>query len=187
MTTIGVGDTKNYPLEKFIRGVVAKLIRSYKISDFTVESWSGKVDSDFRRDMIQTGWLAALQCQQSHPEESKNPAYVRMAVVNSLLKFEQRDRPRRDYTDSLDDADGKDAAEKKAIPATDFSRHDLDLILDKARLTPTEQLVVELAYGLNNSEEHSVRGIAFLMDKPESWVQNRLNVARLKLQVAARV
>lgn len=181
MTTIGVGDTKKYPLEKFIRGVVAKLIRSYKISDFTVESWSGKVDSDFRRDMIQTGWLAALQCQKSHPEESKNPAYVRMAVVNSLLKFEQRDRPRRDYTDSLD------AAEENTIPATDFSRHDLDLILDKARLTPTEQLVVELAYGLNNSEEHSVRGIAFLMDKPESWVQNRLNVARLKLQVAARV
>ena len=131
--------------------------------------------------MIQTGWLAALQCQKSHPEESKNPAYVRMAVVNSLLKFEQRDRPRRDYTDSLD------AARENTIPAQDFSRHDLDLILDKARLTPTEQLVVELAYGLNNSEEHSVRGIAFLMDKPESWVQNRLNVARLKLQVAARV
>jgi len=172
------GDLPGYKLEKFIQGIVAKLIHSYHMSDFVIQSPSGHVDSDFRADMIQAGWVAALECQKSHPKESKNPHYLRRAVVNALLKFEQGDRRRRDSREDMDDT----------LPTKDrhvSTKYDIELLLDKARLTPTEQLVVELTYGLNDGKEHTVTQIARLMDKSEFYVEGRLRVAKIKLQVAA--
>ena len=173
-----VGDLPGYKLEKFIQGIVAKLIHSYSMSDFVVESVSGRKDSDFRADMIQTGWLAALECQKSHPKESKNPHYLRRAVVNSLLKFEQGDRKRRDTREDIDE-------NAEARPANDFRFYDVELLLEKARLTPAEQLVIELAYGLNDGKEYTTAQIARLMDKSEFYVAGRLRVAKMKLQVVA--
>jgi len=172
------GDTPGYKLEKFMQGVVAKLIRSYKMSDFIIQSPSGRVDSDFRADMLQSAWVAALECQKSHPVESRNPAYLRRAIVNALLKFEQGDRKRRDTREDMDDM----------LPTKDKTEshgYDVELLLDKAQLTPTEQLVVELTYGLNDGKEHTVTQIARLMDKSEFYVEGRLRVAKIKLQVAA--
>lgn len=171
------GDLPGYKLEKFIQGIVARLIHSYKMSDFLVESPSGRKDSDWRADMIQTGWLAALECQKSHPEESKNPHYLRRAVVNSLLKFEQGDRKRRDSRDDMDET----------LPTEhkhDFRGYDVEMLMEKSRLTPTEQLVVELTYGLNDGKEHTVSQIARMMSKSDFYVEGRLRVARMKMQVS---
>jgi DNA-directed RNA polymerase specialized sigma24 family protein len=172
------GDSPGYKLEKFIHGVVKKLIHSYKMSDFIIQSPSGRVDSDFRADMVQAAWVAALECQQSHPKESNNPAYLRRAVVNALLKFEQGDRKRRDSRDDIEDT----------LPAADrhsSSAHDVELLINKARLTPTEQLVVELTYGLNDGKEYTDTQVARMMDKTPFWVRTKLTVAKIKLQVAA--
>lgn len=178
------GDINGYPLEKFIHGIVAKLIRSYKMNDFKIESSSGRVDSDFRQDMIQTAWVAVLQAQKSPSFDPKRPDaahYLRRAIVNSLLKFEQADRYRRDNRDDLDEAESHEAK-----PTVDTSGYDLSLLLDKAELTPAESVAVKLFYGLfEDFGECTLRQISHLMDKPEHWVEQRISVAKLKLQVAA--
>ena len=172
------GDLPGYKLEKFIYGIVSKLIHSYKMHDFVIQSASGRVDSDWRADMIQSAWVAALECQKSHPKESANPHYLRRAVVNAMLKFEQSGRRCRDSRDDIEDT----------LPAPgrhDTAAQDVEKLMDRAQLTPTEQLVVELTYGLNDGKEHTVVQIARLMQKSEFYVEGRLRVARMKLQVAA--
>jgi DNA-directed RNA polymerase specialized sigma24 family protein len=173
-----IGDIPEYKLEKFIQGIVAKLIRSYKMTDFVIQAPSGRIDSDFRSDMIQAGWVAALECQRSHPKESKNPHYLRRAVVNSLLKYEKADRRRRDSREEVFD---------ETIPAATKSNDaaDVDRLITKAELTPSELCIVELFYGLRDGGEHTVEKISRLMDKPVGWVNQRLSVAKIKLQVAA--
>lgn len=172
-----LGDSPNYKLQKFIQGVVAKLIRSYKMTDFLYQSASGRKDSDFRDDLIQTAWVTALRVQQSHPEESKNPGYLRRAIVNDLIKTEQSDRKRRDTRDDVDET----------LPVEhkhDFKGYDVEMLMEKSRLTPTEQLVVELTYGLNDGKEYNVPQIARMMGKSEFYVEGRLRVAKMKMQVS---
>ena len=173
-----IGDLPDYKLDKFLQGIVAKLIRSYKMTDFVIQSPSGRMDSDFRADMIQSGWVAALECKRSHPQESKNPHYLRRAVVNALLKYEQSDRKRRDSREEVFD---------ETIPATEKSSDlaDIDRLISKADLTPAETCIIELFYGLRDGGECTVEKIGRMMDKPHGWVKQRLSVARLKLQVAA--
>ena len=175
-----IGDLPQYKLEKFIHGIVAKLIRSYRMNDFVIQSPTGSIDSDVRQDMVQTGWVAALQCQKSHPEESKNPHYLRRAVVNSLLKYEQSGRYRRDNQDEcLSDNEHVIAADNLE------PRMDIAYLTSISDLSPAEARIIDLFYGLSGNTEHPIQEIATLMDKPPGWVTQRLRVARLKLQVAA--
>lgn len=179
-----LGDLEGYKLEKFIHGIVAKLIRSYKMNDFKIESSSGRRDSDFRQDMIQAAWVAALQAQKSPSFDPAHPDaahYLRRAIVNSLLKFEQSDRIRRDTRDDIDEA-----LTRESKPTVDLSKIDLDLLISKADLTPAETVATKLFYGLMDEfGECSLKQIAHLMDKPEYWVEARIMVAKLKLQVVA--
>lgn len=175
------GDAPGYPLEKFIYGIVQKLIRSYRMSDFLIESTSGRIDSDFRADLIQSAWVAALQCQKTHPKESENPAYIRRAVINALLKVEQADRQRRDFTDALPEPDQH---ELQVQPDINFAAHDVAAILANSKLTPTERLITELFYGLTERGELSLRQVSRLLDKSEAWTQARLTAAKIKMQVS---
>ena len=179
-TNIGVGDLPAFRLEKFIHGVVTKLIRSYGMADFVVEYATGGLDADARQDMIQTAWCAALKCQQSHPKESKNPHYLRRAIVNSLLKFEQSDRSRRDTRDDLEEA-----VAVPATPTVDFTSYDLSLLAAKADLTPAETTAIELFYGLTDRGVCTIPLISRLMGHSTDWVTSRISVGKLKLQVAA--
>lgn len=173
------GDTKGYPLEKFIHGIVARIISSYKMTDLVYEATSGKMDSDFRKDLIQVAWVAALKCQKSHPKESRNPHYLRRAVVNALIKTEQKDRPRRDFTDDIEE--NTVSVELK----NDLNSYDTQLLLDKANLTPSQRVVIELIYGMTSAGECSLHTAAIRLGKSDPWVQSRLTAAMIKLQVAA--
>ncbi len=155
---------RDYPIEKFLGGLVSRLMRTYQINESE------------RDDMLQSGWVKILQVQQDHPRKAKNRKYLERAVVNCLIQIEQRDRPRRTKTESLED--------KYTQPGDTKTRLLVDDLLDKANLTPAEQIIVQMTYGLDNwTAPLPVRTIARKMGKEERWVEQRLTAARLKLGI----
>ena len=155
---------REYPLAKFIGGLVSRLMRTYQIEEHQ------------REDMMQEAWLKALQVQSNHPCKAKNRKYLERAIVNALVQGEQKDRPRRTKTTALED--------KYVQPDDAKTRLLVDDLLDKANLTPAEQIIVQMTYGLDNwTAPLPVRTIARKMGKEERWVEQRLTAARLKLGI----
>jgi hypothetical protein len=85
-------------VDRYIGGIVARLIRTYQIDNFRMEH-RGQADSDYRQDMMQTARLAVLEAQSRHPEKVKDAPYLKTVIINALLKDEDRGRTRRNRTE----------------------------------------------------------------------------------------
>jgi len=142
-------------MDKFIWGLVNKLIRTYSISDFIFEGRG----SDYRDDMYQTAYCAVLSAQRRHSKKAKNPAYLKTCIVNSLLKDEQGQRKRRQQT------------ENSVANLTDSERTVVELSYGFGRGADI---------GPQNVEQ-TMR----LVGKSNSWVSSRLQAAHIKLSVAS--
>jgi len=180
-------------MDKFIWGLVNKLIRTYSISDFIFEGRG----SDYRDDMYQTAYCAVLSAQRRHSKKAKNPAYLKTCIVNSLLKDEQGQRKRRQQTEnSVDELVGDSdclAHTTAALTADDTSaqleaQQDVEKLFNRANLTDSERTVVELSYGFGRGADigpQNVEQTMRLVGKSNSWVSSRLQAAHIKLSVAS--
>lgn len=158
---------REFPLDKFIAGVVAKLVKTYKIPEHQ------------REDMIQDAWVTVFRVTRDHPKKAKNKGYLMRAIVNDLLKSEARDRAKRSRNLSLDNTTNA----QSASPDTSAALIAKDL-LEAAGLTDSEKAVCELIFDIPGNPS-SISTVARLMEKSESWVSSRLSSARLKLGITA--
>ena len=182
-------------VDKFIGSMVSRLIRSYEMDDFVLEG-SG---SDYRQDMMQTARLAVHAAQRRHPNKAKNPQYLKVVINNALFKFEQAGRTRRLNTSNLLDEplsphdDSHHIDNIVSLPeiepyAAMEAQQDVQSLIEKADLSDSESLVVEMTYGFGRGEdlgECSVVRIAQLIGRSENYVRARLTAAMVKLQVHA--
>ena len=60
----------------------------------------------------------------------------------------------------------------------------LDVELLLSRLTPSEEAVIKLYYGLTGCGRFNCRRIAGLMHKSPEWVEARLSAAKSKMRLA---
>lgn len=187
-------------VEKFIGGMVARLIRSYEMIDFVVEGQG----SDYRQDMMQTARLAVLAAQKNHPTKAQNPQYLKTVINNSLFKFEQAGRTRRMNTLSILDEPISNSEDveighhrstllQNSIPqmepyAAMEAKQDVEQLITKANLTDAEALCIEMQYGFARGQTYGECGIARtaqLVGRSENWVRSRLTAAMVKLSVTA--
>jgi RNA polymerase sigma factor (sigma-70 family) len=176
--------TKILDLNNFIGGMVAKLIRSYEINDFLLEGRG----SDYREDMIQTAWLAVLNARAKHPTKCNIPAYLKVVIVNALIKSEQSGRQRRMNTQNTIDEPLPPTIIAPESFANMEAKQDVERLVAKASLSDSELLVIELHYGFGRGEdigECTIARTAQLAGRSETWVRARLTAANIKLQVAA--
>jgi DNA-directed RNA polymerase specialized sigma24 family protein len=156
---------REYPLEKFVGGLVSRLIRSYKLEE------------NQREDLTQDAWVTVLRVQKEHPKKATNKGYLYRAIVNDLIKIEQKDRPRRNASKPLT----KDYAEVDIDAST---RLLVDDLLDRANLTPSEQQIITMAYGLDGyTIPLHPRSIARELGLPCEIITQKLFGAKLKLGI----
>ena len=156
---------REYPLEKFVGGLVSRLIRSYKLEE------------NQREDLMQDAWVTVLRVQKEHPKKATNKGYLYRSIVNDLVKIEQKDRPRRNASKPLT----KDYAEVDIDAAT---RLLVDDLLDRANLTPSEQQIITMAYGLDGyTIPLHPRSIARELGLPCEIITQKLFGAKLKLGI----
>ena len=164
------------------------------MNDFTQE---GRIlYADQYEDMMQIARMAAIKCMQVAPQQSQNPAYLHVSVVNALTKYEKRDRTRRDKTDNLlnepldafGNPEGVEPLFQPDIIARDEAKADVAVLLERADLTDSESLAIELKYGFMRGEDFgplNVRRAAQMVGRSECWMRSRLTAAMVKLQCAA--
>lgn len=171
-------------IDKYIAGMVHRLIRSYQIDDFKIEGQG----SDYIADMMQEAHLAVLSATRRHPKECKDAPYLKRVITNALIKDEQRQRTRRLNTANLlDEPDFVMQAPPNGIGHFEASMS-LETLIKKANLSDSESLVLELKYGFGRGEdigECNVAKTASLCGRSEGWVRARILAANIKLQVAA--
>ena len=161
---------REFPLEKFIGGVVSRLMKTYKIPEHN------------REDLVQDAWVTIFRVTETHPQEAKNKGYLMRAIVNDLIKVETRDQAKRYRNVPLDNQNTSNSLIRStASPEEPLVARDL---LAKAGLTESETAVCELIYDIP-SRPSSVSTVARIMQKSEAWVSARLSAARLKLGITA--
>jgi len=177
--------TKIKDIDKYIGGIVSRLINCYQIDNFKFEFRTR--GSDYREDMMQTARLAVLLSQSRHPEKSKDAPYIKTVIINALLKDEERGRARRLRTENTIDEATPPQFEAEGETAAMEAKHDVERLIEKADLTDSERVCVELKYGFGRGEdigECNVAKIAQLTGRGEGWVKARLTAAQIKLEVA---
>jgi DNA-directed RNA polymerase specialized sigma24 family protein len=140
--------------------------------------------SDYREELIQDCWVSVLACQQRYPVKAGNAQYLKRVILNTVFKAEQKSRPRRDRTDSLQDDQFNEIPTQ--IDESEFARQDIVKLTE--HLTDTELVVVELAYGFGRGEETGPCGvprICRLLERSNTWVTSRLMAARIKMRARA--
>jgi hypothetical protein len=170
-------------LDKFICGMVARLIRTYQINDFVIAGHG----SDYREDMMQIAWLAVLNVQKNHPKKAKIPQYLKAVITNSLLKSEQSGRNRRLNTSNILDEPSPPSIQSLDTYAATEAKHDIQALISKADLSDAESMCVEMQYGFWRGEDTgpcTIARSAQLAGRSESWVRARLTAAHIKLEVA---
>ena len=156
---------KERSFEKSVGALVSRIMRSYKIEEHQ------------REDLMQEAWVTVLRVQRDHPRKATNKGYLYQAVVNDILKTEQKDRPRRNASKPLT----KDYAEVDIDAST---RLLVDDLLDRANLTPSEQQIITMAYGLDGyTIPLHPRSIARELGLPCEIITQKLFGAKLKLGI----
>lgn len=182
-------------LEKFISGTVDKLIRQYDMTTFKFQrgtrlardAYDQPTVSDYREELIQDCWVSVLNCQQRHPIKALDAPYLKRVILNTVLKNEQKSRPRRLATDSIVEACSTEVQAPPNGICHFESEDDIKKLIDT--LTDTERVVVELTYGFGRGEEYgtcSVNRICRLLGKSDTWVTSRLLAARIKMGAKVR-
>lgn len=176
-------------VEKFVAGMVHRLIGQYEIDDFLTIGSRGGMVSDYIQDMVQTAHLAVLSAQKRYPKQCKDAPYLKAVIVNSLLKDEQRGRNRRLNTSNIVDEPEFHTIIAPPNGIGHFeAAMDIETLIEKADLSDSERLVLELKYGFGRGEdigECSVSKTAQLCGRSEHWVKDRLVAAQIRLEVAA--
>ena len=137
---------------------------------------------------MQTAWLAVITARERHPEKACIPAYLKVVIVNALIKSEQSGRNRRmNSQNTLDEALPPTIIAPESFTNME-AQQDVERLVAKANLSDSELLVIELHYGFGRAEEMgecTIARTAQLAGRSETWVRARLTAANIKLQVAA--
>jgi hypothetical protein len=181
--------------DKFIRGMVRKWIMGHDMREFM--HVNGKVTPDVFEDMVQHGHAVVAEIKQRVDPVGVGDwtAYLKSCLRYAFIKYEERDRHRRQSTDNIiDEVDGHNANDSPRLqleapdPFKELeARTDVERIIAKAALSDVECLVIELKYGFGRGEltgPLETYTSSKICGKSISWVRDRLFMAHTKMQLA---
>lgn len=162
----------------YISGMVDKTIRGNRLMRDYIRADG---ESDLREDLIQNCWLWITHARNFSCE----PAYLKRVIINRLTNWKRDHLKEMSMTERID-PDTFYATAPDTSSSTD-ARLDVAGLIEKASLTDSQRVVLELIYGFNRGNTPMAEEtVAVTLGKTRDWVRSRRRSAMTKLAVVAK-